>query len=285
MSAGPASAHRQGVSRSPVPRGPRRISGPTRTPAAREEARAARGSRSMTATAGGAVALPRPVGGGVPTFVPRAVDALRRLPDNRWLERLMRGQAWVVVIGIALMGIVAMQVSLLKMNAGIGRAVEHSSTLERQNADLRSAVSSLSSEERIQREAAEMGLVMPPAGDVRYVKARGSLDAQRAIKRMQAPNPPLSQLQAQAQAGASGVATAGAAASGVTPGTSAPAPAPTVTPQAAPAEQAAPAAQPTQAAPAPTTPVQPQATPPSGAVAGGTAAPTATGAVAGGTTP
>ena len=277
MSAGPAAAHRQGVSRSPVPRGPRRISGPTRTPDAREAARLARGSRSMTATAGGAVALPRPVGGGVPSFVPRAVDALRRLPDNRWLDRLMRGQAWVVVIGIALMGIVAMQVSLLKMNAGIGRAVEHSSTLERQNADLRAAVSTLSSEERIQREAAAMGLVMPPAGDVRYVKARGSLDAQRAIKRMQTPNPPASQLQAQAQAGASGVAPAGAAATGVTPDTSAPAPAAVAAP-------VTPAAQPAQAAPQ--TPVAgPHATPPSGAVAGGTVATTANGAVAGGTTP
>jgi cell division protein FtsL len=62
---------------------------------------------------------------------------------------------------IALGGIVAMQVSLLKVNAGIGRAVETSSTLERQNADLRAAVSQLSSEERIQREATEMGLRMP----------------------------------------------------------------------------------------------------------------------------
>jgi hypothetical protein len=278
MSAGPAVSHRHGVSRSPVPRGPRRISGPTRTPAAREAARAARGSRSMAAAAGGAVALPRPVG--VPTLLPRAVDALRRLPDNRWLDRLLRGQTWIVVIGIALMGIVAMQVSLLKMNAGIGRAVEHSSTLERQNADLRAAVSTLSSEERIQREAAAMGLVMPPAGDVRYVRARGAEDARRAASGMRPPNAPQPvDALAQAQAGATGAAVAGAAASGVTSATGAPAPTTTTAPTQAqatlpPEQQAAPPAEPQvqQQAAAPPA-AQPQA-----ATTGAATAPVATGA-------
>ena len=264
MSASPARAHSTGVRRAPVPRGPRRISGPSsaRTPAAREQARVARSARALNpGSAGGAVALPRPGGASAPAFVPRAVDALRRLPDNRWLDRLLRGQAWIVVIGIALMGIVAMQVSLLKMNAGIGRAVEHSQTLERQNADLRAAVSTLSSEARIQREAAAMGMIEPPAGDVRYVTARGAEDARRAAEVMRSPSPPqpVSQL-TQAQAGVPGAAVADpAAASGVTPATGAPAAAPTAptatepvaatTPEPA-AAQATPPAQPTtQAAP------------------------------------
>ena len=42
--------------------------------------------------------------------------------SSRLLDRLIRGRAWIVLIGFALLGIVAMQVSLLKLNAGIGRA-------------------------------------------------------------------------------------------------------------------------------------------------------------------
>ena len=251
MSASPARAHSTGVRRAPAPRGPRRISGPSsaRTPAAREQARIARSARALNpGSAGGAVALPRPGGASAPAFVPRAVDALRRLPDNRWLDRLLRGQAWIVVIGIALMGIVAMQVSLLKMNAGIGRAVEHSQTLERQNADLRAAVSTLSSEARIQREAAAMGMIEPPAGDVRYVTARGAEDARRAAEVMRSPSPPqpVSQL-TQAQAGVPGAAVADPAAAPTAP--TAPQPVAATTPEPA-AAQATPPAQPTtQAAP------------------------------------
>ena len=268
MSASPARAHRQGITRSPAPRGPRRISGPTRTPAAREAARVARGSRSMTA-AGGAVALPRPAG--VPSsFLPRAADALRRLPDSRWLDRLMRGQTWIVLIGIALMGIVAMQVSLLKMNAGIGRAVEHSSTLERQNADLRAAVSTLSSEERIQREAATMGFVMPPAGDVRYVKARGAEDARRAAKTMRPPSAP-QPVDALAQAQTGAPAAAAATATTTPPEQQA---VPPVEPQVQQQTAAAPQAAAEQQAATPQAAVQPQSAQPQAAATGAAAAPT-----------
>ena len=40
------------------------------------------------------------------------------------MDRLVRSRAWVVIIGFGLIGIVAMQVSMLKLNTGIGRAVE-----------------------------------------------------------------------------------------------------------------------------------------------------------------
>jgi hypothetical protein len=131
MSAGPATAHRSathrpGVRRPVGPRGPRRVSGPARGRARTLPPRATAPAPS--------VALPQPL-------VPRVLDVLRGLPDARWLDRLVRGRAWILVIGIALIGLVAMQVSMLGMNAGIGRAVERTATLERQNADLRATVS------------------------------------------------------------------------------------------------------------------------------------------------
>ena len=112
---------------------PRRTSGPARVTTGRARATQAR-----------AVALPAPS-----HPLAGVLDVLRGLPDARWLDRLLRGQGWIVLIGIALMGIVAMQVSLLKMNAGIGASIEQAGELERANADLRSEVSKLSSEERI----------------------------------------------------------------------------------------------------------------------------------------
>jgi predicted component of type VI protein secretion system len=87
------------------------------------------------------------------------------------------------------MGLVAMQVSLLKLNTGIGRAIETTGTIERQNADLRASVSRLSSEERIQRAAHRLGLVMPPAGEVRYLTSRPREDAARAARVMRPFDP------------------------------------------------------------------------------------------------
>ena len=181
MSAGVGEArvpqpHRPRVTRPTAPRGPRRVSGPTRKPPQRT-------ARAQAAT------VPPPGLPGLPNVSGKLLEALRRLPDAKWLDRMLRGQAWVAVIGVALIGIVAMQVSLLKLNAGIGQSVEKTSVLERQNADLRASVSQLSSEERIQQEALDMGLVMPPAGDVRYVTARPEEDPGKAVRIMHAPAP------------------------------------------------------------------------------------------------
>ena len=262
-------AHRSGatVRRGTAPRAPRRVSGPSRAASARPP----RGA--VSATAGGAIALPAP-------GAPRLADALRRLPDARWLDRLVRGQGWIVLIGIALIGIVAMQVHLLKLNAGIGRAVEHSSTLERQNADLRADVSRLSAPERIQQVAGRLGLVMPAAGDVRYVKARkGSVDARRAAKVMRAPNPRQTPEQLAAAQGAATTET-------TIPGTSAPVTAPATTGAAAPETTAAPVTTPDTgtATPTPGTTAAPGTADPAAPATGTAPAGGATAAPAGGAT-
>ena len=46
-------------------------------------------------------------------------ERLRALPESRFVDRLLRGRAWIWLIGLMLGGIVAMQVSLLKLNSGI----------------------------------------------------------------------------------------------------------------------------------------------------------------------
>ena len=162
MTPPPASAaastgrHRPATRRGPVPRVPRRVSG---------------AGRPRAVAAGGAVALPRPLGS--PGWGRRALRRLATLADHPLLDRLLTGRAWIGLIAFALIGIVFMQVSLLKLNAGIGRSVERAAILDRENAELRGVVSELGSDDRLQTEAARMGLVVPPAGAVTFLGRHG----------------------------------------------------------------------------------------------------------------
>ena len=177
-----------------------------------------------------AVTLPAPRHGSTGAF-----ERLRALPDHRMVDRLLRGRAWIWLIGLMLGGIVAMQVSLLKINAGISRSVEQASTLERVNADLETEVARLSSGERIQQAAAEEGMVAPPAGDVGFLRARPEMDPRLAAERMQSPSDEASQLMANGGHAAVPLAPAAApvapVASGVTEPVAPVPPAPTATPQ------------------------------------------------------
>ena len=60
-----------------------------------------------------------------------------------------------------LIGLVGLNVSLLKLNAHNGRTAEIARDLRIQNAKLRGSVSRLGSSERLQQAARDMGLVMP----------------------------------------------------------------------------------------------------------------------------
>src|SRR3954447_6059034 len=104
----------------------------------------------------GPVPRPRPVPAGPPLRrgSTGVFERIRALPETRLVDGLLRGRVWIWVLGILLGGIVAMQVSLLKLNAGISRAVTASSTLERQNADIEAEIAKLSSGERVRATAA-----------------------------------------------------------------------------------------------------------------------------------
>jgi cell division protein FtsB len=134
-----------------APRIPRRVSGPAR---------------------GRAAVRPRPRPQ-VPPLGARLVAFATTLPDRGIVDRLVRGRAWIAVLGTLLIGLVAMQVSLLKLNAGIGTDVERAAALERTNGELRAQVSELESGERVQENAAGLGMIMPPAGQITYLRAGG----------------------------------------------------------------------------------------------------------------
>jgi len=112
---------------------------------------------------------------------------VRRLPDHALLDRIIRGRVWIPLLGLLLAGIVAMQVEVLKLNAGIGRSLERSSALQGQNELLRASVAQLSDDQRIERIAAQMGMVMPSPDQLRFVHT-GPSSVQRALNSIHAPD-------------------------------------------------------------------------------------------------
>jgi hypothetical protein len=99
------------------------------------------------------------------------------------VDRLVRGRAWIGLLGVLLIGLVGINVSLLKLNAAAGRNAEWAKKLRVDNADLRARVSRLRSGQRIQASARDLGLVMPAAASVHYLTADPERDVHQAVKR------------------------------------------------------------------------------------------------------
>jgi len=118
----------------------------------------------------------------------KAAARLAAIPRSRFFDRLLTGRVWIVLLAALLAGIVSANVALLEMNAGIARTTEKVAVLKRENSRLRLEAARLGSSERIQRAAADLGLVLPSPGEVRYLKARPD-DAALALKRMSEPAP------------------------------------------------------------------------------------------------
>lgn len=124
---------------------------------------------------------PKRGGAVLPARARRALRAIAALPDLAFVDRVVRGRAWIAVVGTLLIGIVALQVSMLGLNAGIGRAVERSSALERDNARLEATVAGMASAKRVRAKAQKLGLVTPQMERVRYVPARTGPEASAAL--------------------------------------------------------------------------------------------------------
>ena len=250
--------HRTGVRRTPAPRAPRRVSGPASHRHAATAAATAVAPRTAAARRG-AVAAP------LPRLLPD-LGRVRALPDHGVLDALLRSRAWIWVIGVLLGGVVAMQVSLLKLNSGIGRAVQASSTLERQNAELEAQIARQSA--GIRTAATAAGMVLPDAGDVRYLDTRDG-DARRAARRMEPPSATALALVAAGGIGSPAPSTTGAM---TTSTTTAPPVASTTTTPPAQQQQQQQGSVPPQPTPTPPPAATPAPTPPAATATGTTGA-------------
>jgi len=148
----------------------------------------------------------------------RALGVVRSLPDHSLIDRLVRGQAWIPVLGVLLAGIVAMQVEVLKLGTSAGRAIERGSTLQSQNESLQASVAALEDDQRIERLAASTGMVMPPTTVLAFLSAHPAGDTAQAIANIHSPDPAAFAAQLAAQSAAAAAATPTFAA-GTTPQT------------------------------------------------------------------
>lgn len=132
--------------------------------------------------------VPRPARVARPPSLAERVRAwLRRLPEHALLDRLVRGRAWIPLLGVMLGGIVAMQVELLKLNATTGRSVELASALQSRNDILRAEVAADSAPGRVERLGLRMGMIMPGPEAITFLKAR-SVSPARAASRIRPPD-------------------------------------------------------------------------------------------------
>ncbi len=152
--------------RTPIPARPRRISGPARRPQ--------RGSSGL--------ARPQPRSSQDPIALARV---LGRLSHSRLLDRLVRGRLSIAIVAFALIGIVTLQLGLLKLNSSIGRTLQREATLQRQNSALSIENSEMLAGERVESSAAHLGMRLAPVSELRFLSARGQspiLPAMGALK-------------------------------------------------------------------------------------------------------
>ncbi len=113
--------------------------------------------------------------------------ALRSLARHRALDRLIAGRTWIVLIAFALIGIVTLQLLVLKLNASIGRALVHEAQLQRENAALSIESSELAAGERVESQAARLGMELVPVGALRFLAVDPRADVARAAAALSTP--------------------------------------------------------------------------------------------------
>jgi len=106
--------------------------------------------------------------------------AMASLSRHRVLERVIGGRTWIAFVAFALIGIVTMQLGLLKLNSGIGRALEHEALLQRENATLSIEDSELASGNTVRSRAARIGMELAPLSGLLFLAVRPGVDPARA---------------------------------------------------------------------------------------------------------
>jgi hypothetical protein len=156
---------------------PARKAAPARAPARRKPARAPQRTRPAPKRASGGQLIPIAFG--------RTAGAVRHLPDSGLVVRMTRGRAWIGVLGLLLVGIVALNVVTLSFAASSGHIDQNIQALDQENSILRARDAQRSSAPRVHSEAAAQGLIMPSADLTQSIQARPD-DIARAAQRLAA---------------------------------------------------------------------------------------------------
>jgi hypothetical protein len=114
-----------------------------------------------------------------------AATAVRQLPDSGLMVRMTRGRAWIAVLGVLLVGIVAINVVTLSLSASAGHIDRNIQALEEENPLLRARDAERSGATRIRHEAAGLGLTPASADQIGYIQASAK-DVAIAAQRLEA---------------------------------------------------------------------------------------------------
>jgi hypothetical protein len=98
---------------------------------------------------------------------------------------MTRGRAWIAVLGLLLVGIVALNVVTLSFAASSGKIDEQIGALEKDNSMTETRLAERFGNQRIHNEAAAMGLAMPTTESPTVIPA-GREDVARAAARLAA---------------------------------------------------------------------------------------------------
>jgi hypothetical protein len=115
----------------------------------------------------------------------RTAVAVRQLPDSGLVVRMTQGRLWIGVLGVLLVGIVALNVATLSFAASQGKIDEQITALEKENSMLSGREAERYSTERVRGEASELGLAMPTSEEPKLVEASRD-DAAAAAARLAA---------------------------------------------------------------------------------------------------
>jgi cell division protein FtsL len=103
------------------------------------------------------------------------------------LDRLIRGRMWIGIVAFALIGIVTLQLGLLKLNSSIGHSLEKEGTLQRENAALSIENSELAGGDRVESQAERLGMRLVAVGALQFLSSHATGDVPHAAQALKAP--------------------------------------------------------------------------------------------------
>jgi hypothetical protein len=120
----------------------------------------------------------------VPLAVGRTAVAVSGLAESGLVYRLTRGRLWIGALTTLLVGIVALNVLALSFNASTSKVGRQTDGVKREISILRTEIANTgASSERIQTEAATLGMIAPEPGSIGYLSPSAN-DAAVAAKRL-----------------------------------------------------------------------------------------------------
>jgi hypothetical protein len=115
----------------------------------------------------------------------RAAVAVTQLPESGLIHRLTRGRAWIGVLGVLLVGIVALNVVTLSFAASAGKVDVRNTELSKENSVLENRMAEKYGQAKLRHEAAQLGLSTQATVEAQDIEAR-STDVAEAAARLAA---------------------------------------------------------------------------------------------------